>query len=158
MKMKTLITTVMLGVSALTGLAQTTENAEVAGVRQACFNYIDTFYKADTTLAYASVHPSLQKRGFSYDAKTNTYSRQLEMPFPALIRLAKTWNKDGSRANGQSPRAVEVFEVADKTAMAKVTAVWGIDYLHLIKENDRWMIVNVLWQSPPKKVERIGRL
>lgn len=37
---------------------------DVAAVKQACFNYIDAFYKVDTTLAYASVHPLLQKRGF----------------------------------------------------------------------------------------------
>jgi hypothetical protein len=138
----------------LTGVyAQTSSTDDVAGVRQACFNYIDTFYKVDTTLAYESVHPTLQKRGFSFDEKSGSYSKQLEMPFPALIRLAKTWNKEGKRANAGSPRAVDVFEVADKTATAKVTAVWGIDYLHLIKENGRWMIVNVLWQSPPKLVQ-----
>lgn len=123
---------------------------DIADVRQACFNYIDAFYKADTTLAYQSVHPTLQKRGFSFDQKSGNYSMQLEMPFPALIRLAKTWNKDGKRANETSPRKIDVFEVADKTATAKVTAVWGIDYLHLMKDKGRWMIVNVLWQSPPK--------
>ncbi|RRA98115.1 nuclear transport factor 2 family protein [Larkinella rosea] len=125
---------------------------EIAGVRQACFNYIDTFYQADTTLAYASVHPTLQKRGFSFDQKAGSYSKQLEMPFPALIRLAKIWNKDGKRATATSPRKVEVLDMADKTATAKVTAVWGIDYLHLMKDNGRWMIVNVLWQSPPKSL------
>lgn len=145
---------ILLTVLALTGaVAQTNSTDSVAGVRQACFNYIDAFYKADTTLAYQSVHPSLQKRGFAFDQKTGTYSKQLEMPFPALVRLAKTWNKDGKRTNPDSPRAVDVFEVADKTAVAKVTAVWGIDYIHLVRENDRWMIVNVLWQSPPKSLQ-----
>ncbi|GAB3716841.1 hypothetical protein GCM10027592_58500 [Spirosoma flavus] len=140
---------------ALTSAYAQTPVDDVAGVRQACFNYIDTFYKVDTTLAYQSIHPTLQKRGFSFDQRTGSYSKQLEMPFPALIRLAKLWNKEGKRANADSPRQVDVFEVADKTAMAKVTAVWGIDYLHLIKENGRWMIVNVLWQSPPKSVQFI---
>lgn len=135
--------------------AQTNPTDEVAGVRQACFNYIDAFYKADTTLAYQSVHPSLQKRGFAFDQKSGSYSNQLEMPFPALVRLAKTWNKDGKRVNADSPRTVDVFDVADKTAVAKVTAVWGIDYIHLVRENDRWMIVNVLWQSPPKTLQAL---
>ncbi|QIP14683.1 nuclear transport factor 2 family protein [Spirosoma aureum] len=139
----------------LTSAFAQTNTDDVTGVRQACFNYIDTFYKADTTLAYQSVHPTLQKRGFAFEQKTGSYSKQLEMPFPALIRLAKVWNKEGKRANSDSPRQVDVFEVADKTAMAKVTAVWGIDYLHLIKENDHWMIVNVLWQSPPKSLQVI---
>ncbi|GAB3510367.1 hypothetical protein GCM10027341_48710 [Spirosoma knui] len=148
--MKKVILSTLLTLSIATAFAQGSPQEDLAGVRQACFNYIDTFYKVDTTLAYQSIHPTLQKRGFLFDNNTNAYSKQLEMPFPALIRLAKTWNKAGNRVDANSPRTVDVFEVADKTASAKVTAVWGIDYIHLIKDNGRWMIVNVLWQSPPK--------
>jgi hypothetical protein len=152
--MKKLLT-IILFAAALTGArAQNNPAGDLAAVKQAGFNYIDTFYKADTTLAYQSIHPSLQKRGFSYSTKDNNYSKQLEMPFPALIRLAKVWNKDGNHANAQSPREVEVFEIADKTATAKVKAVWGIDYIHLMKENGTWYIVNVLWQSPPQFAHR----
>lgn len=136
------------------GYAQDNAAQELAAVRQACFDYIDTFYRADTALAYRSIHPSLQKRGFSYSPKAESYSGQLEMPFPALISLAKSWNREGNRANAQSPREAEVFEVSDKTASARVKAVWGIDYLHLVKENGTWYIVNVLWQSPPKSAHR----
>lgn len=149
------ILTILLGLTSFPfSNAQPAQSPELAAVRQSCFDYIDTFYQADTTLAYRSIHPSLQKRGFSYSPKAESYSRQLEMPFPALISLAKTWNREGKRANAQSPREVEVFEVSDQTASAKVKAVWGIDYLHLMKENNTWYIVNVLWQSPPKFVER----
>ena len=42
---------------------------DAEGVRQDCFNYIDAFYKVDATLAYQSVHPTLQKRGFYFDEK-----------------------------------------------------------------------------------------
>jgi hypothetical protein len=136
--------------------AQQTVKTDVDAVKEACFNYIDAFYKADTSLAHTSVHKTLQKRGFFYDTSKAAYSTQLEMPFQALVRLATTWNKDGSRANAQSPREVSVFEVADKTASAKVTAAWGIDYLHLVKEGGRWFIVNVLWQSPPRLVTPPG--
>lgn len=147
--MKYLTTISFLVLLPFLGFGQKTAEVDMASVKQACFNYIDAFYKADTMLAHASVHPALQKRGFSYNKTAADYSKQLEMPFPALIKLATTWNKDGARANAQSPRQVQVFEVADKTASAKVTAVWGIDYLHLVKENGRWYIMNVLWQSPP---------
>jgi hypothetical protein len=129
--------------------AQQTSPDEAA-IKAACLDYIDAFYKADTTLAYRSIHPTLQKRGFYYDEKAGGYSKQQEMPFPALVKLASTWNKDGKRSNASSPRAAAVLDVADKTASAKVTAQWGIDYLHLVKENGQWYIINVLWQSPPR--------
>ncbi|MBD0259191.1 MAG: nuclear transport factor 2 family protein, partial [Cytophagales bacterium] len=66
------------------------------------------------------------------------------------VKLASTWNKDGKRANASSPRAAAVLDVADKTASAKVTAQWGIDYLHLVKEIGQWYLINVLSQSPPR--------
>jgi len=34
-------------------------------------------------------------------------------------------------------------------AAAKVTAWWGTDYLLLGKFDGRWMIRDVLWESPP---------
>lgn len=66
------------------------------------------------------------------------------------MKLAAVWNKDGSLANAKSARTVQVFEVVDKTASAKVTAAWGIDYIHLVKENGTWFVMNVLWQSEPR--------
>lgn len=123
---------------------------EIADVREACFDYINAFYNADTILAYKSVHKSVRKTGFYYQDDKQKYSEQLEMPFNDLVSLAKRWNKDGSRTDEKSPKNVTIFEVSDQTASAKVTAVWGIDYLSLMKENNKWMIVNVLWQSPPK--------
>lgn len=123
---------------------------DIAGVKSACMDYINTFYNADTTLAYQSVHKSLRKTGFYFDDEKTKYSEQLEMPFEQLISLAKRWNAKGDRADASSPKSVEIFEVSDKTAVAKVSAVWGIDYISLMKIEDRWMIVNVLWQSPPK--------
>ncbi len=129
--------------------AQETES-EIEAVKAACLNYINTFYEADTTLAYKSVHPSVRKVGFYFKNDEKTYSPQLEMPFQDLIKLAKSWNADGNQINDTSPKEVTIFEVSDKIASAKVTAVWGIDYLSLRKENDTWMIMNVLWQSPPR--------
>ncbi|MGH7520920.1 MAG: hypothetical protein ACREMI_06550 [Gemmatimonadales bacterium] len=37
-----------------------------------------------------------------------------------------------------------------QTATAKVVAWWEIDYPQLAKYDGKWMIVNVMWQSPPK--------
>jgi hypothetical protein len=45
---------------------------------------------------------------------------------------------------------IPIYEILDITATAKLTAVWGIDYMHLVKIEDKWYILNVLWQSTPK--------
>jgi hypothetical protein len=49
------------------------------------------------------------------------------------------------------PKKIEVFDVQDQTASAKLTAWWGTDYILLARQNNKWMITHVLWQSAPKK-------
>lgn len=128
----------------------TTPTVDQVAVRAACQDYINSFYKADTTLAYRSIHPSLRKVGYYYNEADGQYSSQLEMPFRDLISLASEWNIAGDKTDATSPQSINLFEVSDKTATAKVTAVWGIDYLSLAKVDGKWMIMNVLWQSAPR--------
>lgn len=125
-------------------------SADEENVLQACYNYIDTWYRADTTLAHKSIHPSLRKAGYYYMVDENKYSEQLEMPFRNFIDYAAQWNANGEKANSTSPRDVRIFEISDKTAVAKVTAIWGIDYISLAKIDNTWKIINVLWQSEPR--------
>ena len=116
-------------------------------VKAAVLDYVEGVYEADTTRIYRSVHPTLVKRGTWYDEKNNKYSSFQEMNFEQLINLTKTWNKDGKRADAESPREVNVYDVQDKTASAKVIAAWGTDYFHLAKIDGTWYIMNVLWQT-----------
>ena len=147
--MKTFSFIIAIALGMHLGSAQNSSE-DIEGVKAACYDYINTFYKADTLLAYRSVHKSIRKTGFYFDEEKAAYSDQLEMPFDQLVNLAKRWNGTGKRADDSTPKSVDIFEVSDKTAIAKVTAVWGIDYISLMKIEDKWMIVNVLWQSPPK--------
>jgi hypothetical protein len=39
------------------------------------------------------------------------------------------------------------LDVRDQTAVVRVVAWWGQDYLQMAKHDGRWMIVHVLWQS-----------
>ena len=122
----------------------------IKDVKQAAYNYIDTFYKADTTLAHKSVHKDLRKVGWWFDKKKDNYSNKFEMPFDKLIALAKRWNAEGNKASKKSIREVNILEISDKIAVVKVTAVWGIDYLNMVKTKDGWKSINIIWQSKPK--------
>ena len=146
--MKT-ITTFLLVLFTLQLSAQD-QQQEMKKVTQAAYDYIDTFYKADTSLAYKSVHKNLRKVGWWFDKKKDAYSDNSEMTFDSLIGLANRWNAKGDRANSESIREVKVLEVSDKIAVAKVTAVWSIDYLNMVKTDEGWKSINIVWQSPPK--------
>jgi hypothetical protein len=124
-------------------------NADRAAVEAAALDYVEAVYNADPSRIERSVHPQLTKRGFWRDAPTAPWGQQLTMSYDALVNLSKTWNADKKRDT--SIRRVDVFEVLDQTASAKITAQWGIDYMHLAKYDGRWKIINIVWQAHPAK-------
>lgn len=116
------------------------------GVRAAIEDYVMGIYLVQPERIEQSVHPELWKRGYyRRDGQYTLYP----MTFEQLVKLAGDWNKSGRVDPESAPRKIEIFEVLDKTASAKLTAEWGIDYFHLAKVDGKWMIMNVLWQSPP---------
>jgi hypothetical protein len=121
--------------------AQGNEKAEI---EKAILNYVDAFYKADTSLAYESIAKDLAKRGY-YTNKDGKIS-EAKMSFDQLVKLAQRW-KNTQNITEASPKKITVFDILDKIASAKVEAKWGIDYFHLAKVEGKWIIINVLWQD-----------
>ena len=123
-----------------------TKNEEAA-VREAILDYVEGVYEVKPERIERSVHKSLRKHGFYI--KDGKY-KEHPMTFEGLMKLTANWNKDGKRANANSPKEITIFEVKDQTASAKLVAEWGQDYFHLAKYDGKWMITNVLWQSLEK--------
>ncbi len=138
---------ILVLVFGLTAFAQSDEDRNA--VKQACLDYVESVYEVNPAKAERSVHPDLVKRGFFIKKNETAYSPHT-MTFTELIELAKTYNKKG-QVSKDAVKEVVVFDIADQTASAKVTAIWGIDYLHLAKYEGKWKIINILWQTPPKK-------
>lgn len=127
--------------------AQSAPTADVAAVRQAAFAYIDALYQVDTTLVVRFVEPKLSKQGFWKDEKGVWH--QAGMSYADLITLTKQWNREGKEAGPGAVREAEVIAVMDQIAVAKVRAVWGTDFLHLVRRADGWKILQIIWQSNP---------
>ncbi len=72
------------------------------------------------------------------------------MTFAELVETAKNYNRAG-RLPKDASKDIVIYDVLDQTASVKLTAFWGIDYMHLAKIDGKWMIVNVMWQSHPRK-------
>ena len=116
-------------------------------VKQAVLDYVEALYEADSSRIERSVHRDLFKLGFELD-KAGTY-KPYRMTYQELYDLAGRWNKTG-RIPKNSKKEIVVYDVADQTASAKLTAMWGIDYVHLAKFDGKWMITDILWQTPQR--------
>jgi hypothetical protein len=123
-------------------------DADREAVRQAALDYVEGVYEVSPQRIERSVHPDLVKRGF-YIKKGETVYSPSPMTFTELVNLAKTYNQKRT-IKKDAPKEIVILDVLDQTASVKLTAVWGIDYMHLAKYDGKWMIINILWQSPPK--------
>jgi len=118
---------------------------EKAAVYQAALDYIEGVYEVQPAKIEKSVHPNLTKYGFMR-RPTGEYAPG-RMTYQELLGVAASWNKDGKR--DLSIKKVEVLDILDQTAVAKVTAQWGIDYLQLAKYDGQWKTINIIWQTHP---------
>ena len=118
-------------------------------VTAAITDYVEGLYLVDSTRIERSVDSTLRKLGYWYNKKEQKYANNLPMTYNQLVRLAARWNSDGDQVDGNSPKKIEIYDLNSKTASAKLTAAWGIDYFHLGKVDGEWKIYNVMWQSTP---------
>ena len=122
-------------------------NADEEGIRNAVLDYAEGLYEVQPERIARSVDVTLRKYGFGYSKKDGEYRNGGEMNYKQLYRLAATWNTEGAVDAATALKEVTILDRLDKTASAKLAASWGVDYFHLVKEEGRWKIINVIWQS-----------
>ncbi len=126
--------------------AEAQSDADRQAVEEAVLDYVEGIYLVQPERIERSVHQDLRKLGYWRQDSSGEY-RVAPMTYQELYDLAAKWNADGHIDAGTAPKEIVVFDVLDQTAVAKLTAAWGVDYFQLGKYDGKWMIVNVLWQS-----------
>jgi hypothetical protein len=124
------------------------DHAEEAGIIAAVSDYVSSAYDVAPERLDRSVHAKLQKVGYYRSGPDEAYSEHF-MNFDQLRELVAGWNKDGHFDPATARRDIRVLDHLDVTAVARLDAEWGIDYFQLAKIDDKWMIVNVIWQTYP---------
>lgn len=128
-------------------------SADQQAVHDALEDYVIGFYRGDTERLARSLSEDLVKKGYRRSDSDGGWSDPLHLTFETALELAGSRNLE-ERNGGPLPYSVELFEVCDKTACGKVTAVWGQDTFQLVKEGEAWKIHHILWQSAPETIER----
>lgn len=136
------------GAGASAPLAAQAHGEDRAGVERAALDYLEGFYEGSTEKIERGVHPEVQKFGFYREGPDQAYERS-PMSFQEMLDFATNVKESGRFPDEDAPKRVEVLDVLDQTAVAKVFAWWGSDYLTMARYEGEWKIVQVLWQSPP---------
>ena len=122
-------------------------------VYNSAMNYVDGIYNVDPDKIAQCVHPDLVKRGFYWKGNEQDYSDLITVSYSQLVSISKEWNKEGWLPE-DAIKKVEVLDLQEQIAIVKVTAYWGVDYLEIVKTQNGWLILNILWENiPRRKVE-----
>ena len=148
MKKITYLLAILLVFQVGNGFSQTTDKELVYAAIE---DYVDGIYLVQPERIKKSVHPELMKKGFWRKDGNTEYDTESIMTCDQLVDLASNWNAKGTLPK-DAPREIEIYDVQDQTATGKLTAQWGTDYFQLAKYDGKWMIVNIMWQRHPPKV------
>ncbi|MCK5077569.1 MAG: nuclear transport factor 2 family protein [Calditrichia bacterium] len=117
---------------------------EKAAIKQAALNYIEGWYEGNADRMERALHPELAKRTIKIDKKSGRYHLD-QMSAMTLVQITrKGYGKNTPKEEQQ--KDVTILDIYENTACAKIIAKDWIDYLHLVKWNDEWKIINVLWE------------
>ena len=128
--------------------ANAQSKSDKAGVKMAVLDYVEGIYLVQPERIERSVAKDLAKVGYWRADDATTY-QESPMNFDQLVNIAKKWNANGRVDADKAVKEIEILDVMDKIAVAKLSAEWGVDYLNLAKVEGKWLIKNVLWQSYP---------
>lgn len=136
----------LAGCAAVAPAAVHAQAADEAGVRRAALDYLEGFYEGDDAKLRRSIHPEVHKFGFARGSADQPY-RRVPMSYEQMFEFAAGVRGGRGAPPAGAPKEVEILDVRDQTAVVRVVAWWGQDYLQMARYDDRWMIVHVLWQS-----------
>lgn len=124
--------------------------ADTGGVRRAVLDYVEGFYEGDTTKLARAFRADFFKYGYSRHRDSTSY-RGMQMTWDQAMGYARGVKASARTTPATAPKEITIYDVQDQTASAKLRAWWGTDYMLLARENGRWVITHVLWQSPPPR-------
>jgi hypothetical protein len=114
-----------------------------AAIIQALLDYAEGYYGGEPARMTRALSPYLTKR--QVIMRSGAGSTIGEMNADTLIEYS-----NGSKLAPEGRRlTTEVMEVGTETASARVFSAQFNDYVHLVKRDGTWRILNVLWHAPP---------
>ena len=126
-----------------------TSSIDLESIRRVCADYIESWLDGDVERARRCLHPQLAKR------RVKDLSGALhEVPTEDMLADASAGAKQGVGRDYE----IAILDVARDVATAKVLSEPFVDYLHLARVGDRWVIVNAIYEWRHEDLrERLSR-
>jgi len=137
---KIFIVTILL-ISAVTSYAQskTTENT---AIEKTIINYIENFFENNFDAMNESLHPRLAKRGLNRDGTLSG-----DFPPEKLKELMSTKKIFEVKHQNNVVENISIYgNMASASLRTGYPKVRWTEYIHLMKQDGDWKIINVFWE------------
>lgn len=121
--------------------------ATEAAIEATCFDYVDGQLQADPERVARALHPDLAKRMVIGDTPYERLGLR-RMSKDELVGLTRQGAL--KTPEPQWNRSCKVLDVTGNAASVRLETPWFVDYFHMGRFDERWIIVNALWYSKPR--------
>ncbi len=126
-------------------LASTPSQKDSAEIREISLGYL---------VALQELKPELMKRVMNQDLNKvtpgfNPAKKKEEVrptTYQQMIDFAKSWNKQGNKFPHNPKNQAFILDIYDRMATVKLVSDNWVEYVHLVKLNKEWSIINLIWQ------------
>ena len=114
-------------------------------IQKKSLGYLKALQELKPDLMNEVMNDSLNKVSIGYDRATRKeYARATTRQ--QMMDFANSWNKANNKFPPIPNDRLEILDIYNRIATVKVVSDNWVDYLHLIKLDGNWSIVNILWQ------------
>lgn len=123
--------------------------ADSTAIRQTALDYIEGWYTGDAKRMARAVHTHLVKRIIATHPKTGEEVFRDQDSTALVTATEKGYGTKIPEANRE--KDITILDVFEGAASVKIVAARWVDYLHLVKQDGDWQIINVLWEKRPRR-------
>jgi hypothetical protein len=129
---------------AMLALASLAANgADDEAIKAAALDYAEAWHNGDAERMERALHPELLKRRIVTDVLTGIQSVQA-LDAPTLIRATRDGVGKGA-VEGPLSFRVAILDQHGDMAVVRVVSPLYVDYLQMVRWEDRWVILSILW-------------
>ncbi len=116
-----------------------------AEIKRKSLGYLKALQSMDTTLMNEVMNDSLKKVTIGYNRKIR---QEVAIPTTRLqmMAFANDWNKSNMKFPPVPNDKVKILGIYNRIASVELISDNWVEYLHLMKLDGEWQIVNLIWQ------------
>jgi len=117
-------------------------------VKRVSLGYLVALQQLKPELMAEVMHPELAKRTSYVDSKTGKGMLH-DTSYEKMLEFAKSWNIKEDKFPKNPTNKAYILDMQGSMASVKLESDNWYEYLHLVKIDNQWKIVNLYWEMHP---------